>query len=614
MTASRQAAKSRQKVRVLVIQMARLGDTLQSLMALRAAKQLYPQLEIHFLARESFAAAARRVPWIEDVVTLPTEALLGPVVRGEKSRTEALGDVARWVAPLVRQAWDFVVNWSYSESSSFLTGLLPAHVKLGFSRRADSTLLATDGWSHYIQAVVQARVDQNIHLTDILTTQLLTALQIHVGDPADEGEAPVTSKGFFTLSLRERDAELGDPARKWVGIQLGAGQDAKTWDPESWAQLSAYLLQRNPECGIVLLGGKEDAERERAYRKELARTIGDEAAAAVVSRVGKSDFDRWASLVGRCQWLLAGDTAAIHLASVLGTRVLNVSIGPVRWTETGPYGNGHYVVSSAVPCAGCADGAAEPAKHTCREDVTPEAVYAAWSYASGEWAHRRQPGIESHFEQLGWRKELDTVRVHRSRIRGTGDGGGVVYEPMIRRPQPLGDWNAQVMGHIARAWYCGWVPPIGQELERGTIGPALVQSLRQLDESASVLIKICDEARRTATTLSLKGKSLRSEKVMDLSDRDALNELGKKMAELDVLLDRLCAAQPALAGFTHMSKVLMHNLRGTQLADLGRQSADCYRQLSQGAAIYRDWCRFTLDLARPMAVKGASVVALERGP
>ena len=49
------------KLRCLVIQLTRLGDSLQSLMALRAAKQLYPNLEIHFLARERFAGF-RRMP------------------------------------------------------------------------------------------------------------------------------------------------------------------------------------------------------------------------------------------------------------------------------------------------------------------------------------------------------------------------------------------------------------------------------------------------------------------------------------------------------------------------------------------------------------------------
>ena len=39
---------SAQPIKCLVIQLARLGDTLQSLMALRAIHQYYPNLEIHF--------------------------------------------------------------------------------------------------------------------------------------------------------------------------------------------------------------------------------------------------------------------------------------------------------------------------------------------------------------------------------------------------------------------------------------------------------------------------------------------------------------------------------------------------------------------------------------
>src|SRR5436190_20209575 len=88
-------------IRCLVIQLARLGDTLQSLMALRAAKQLYPGLEIHFLARDKFAAAAKRVPWLDEVITLPSDMLTDPVLEGMDEK-QALGDVARWIAPLVK--------------------------------------------------------------------------------------------------------------------------------------------------------------------------------------------------------------------------------------------------------------------------------------------------------------------------------------------------------------------------------------------------------------------------------------------------------------------------------------------------------------------------------
>src|SRR5688572_12327873 len=96
------------KIRMLIIQLARVGDTLQSLMALRAAKQLYPQLEIHFLARERFASAIKRVPWLDNVITLPTDSLLGPVLVNPKNEGFALRDLARWSKPLINEPWDFV--------------------------------------------------------------------------------------------------------------------------------------------------------------------------------------------------------------------------------------------------------------------------------------------------------------------------------------------------------------------------------------------------------------------------------------------------------------------------------------------------------------------------
>ncbi len=68
--------------RMLVIQMARTSDLMQSLMALRAAKQLYPGLKITLVARERFAAAAKKVPWIEQVVEFPSEELLSPALQG----------------------------------------------------------------------------------------------------------------------------------------------------------------------------------------------------------------------------------------------------------------------------------------------------------------------------------------------------------------------------------------------------------------------------------------------------------------------------------------------------------------------------------------------------
>ena len=579
----------------LVIQLAKLGDLLQSLMALRAAKQLYPELEFTLVVREKFAEAARSVPWIKDVIVLPTDAWLSPILEGQSPAEEALSELNRILGPALAKTWDFSINWTFSDASSYLNCLIPARVKLGYSRRKDGTFYCSDGWSHYIQGVVQASIQQNIHLTDILTTQLLTAMQIHLGDPSETAQnAGFSPKGFFQFKTEGRNPEthLGRN-HKWVALQLSSGSAGKDWAAEDWAELACYVLSRHPDWGVVLLGAPGDAAAAQVvlgYVKDLV----PEGMDRIIDFVGQTDFADWTTLMGRCHWIVTTETAGVHLASVLGTRILHLCASPWRFLENGPYGNGHYVLC------------------TSKDMLSPEAAYAAWSYGTSEWSHRRQIPIAEHFSRTGAGDDFPNVRLLRSRIRGTQDGGGVAYEALNRTPLTINDWFGQVIGHVARAWYCGWTPEIGKEIDRDALHPALIAALRQLDESSEVLVKICEEAKRTAIELHSRGKRLKSDKIMDLREKQELKNLAKKLHDLDLLIDRLVETQPALTVFAQMSKVLMHNLRGEALSDLGLETAESYGQLSYGVSLLREWSKFTLNLVKPKAIGTGQVIPLHR--
>ena len=581
--------EARTPVQCLVIQLARLGDTLQSLMALRAAKQLYPHLEISLLVRESFADAAKRVPWIKHVYTLPTQELLAPILKGTQTLSDQLPELQKWIAPIQAQSWRYLVNWTFSEPSSYLTALIPAQTKLGYTRGLEGTLQGTDGWSHYVQAIIQGKIPQNIHLTDVFTTQLLTALQIHEGEPVNPGTAAVTSKNFFSLTLTETEiSQIScDSRKRWIGVQIGASDESRTLSPRKWAQFIEYFLDRNQEYGIFLLGGKADKTREQEFLAELsARAQSWLEKKVLISFVGESTFDLWASLLSRCQWLISGDTAAIHLASLLGTRVLNLSLGNASYAETGPYGNGHYVI-----------------KPTHSEvTISPALIYSTWTYAHSEWAHKKKTSLEEHFAHLNGRSTLDGFEIYRTKIRPASEGGGVNYELMMQRPLSLNLWVSRVMGHIARAWYCGWIPEIAQEISRAQVAPELIQLIRQYDESSEVLSKICVQASRIANTIHTKSLSLKSTKIMRLEEKEELQDLAQKLQELEQLIERLGKTHSPLLAFSQMLQVLLHQLQGDHLAELGRDTALVYRHILEGVNIFKSWIKFTLQLGKPVAI------------
>jgi hypothetical protein len=97
---------------------------------------------------------------------------------------------------------------------------------------------------------------------------------------------------------------------------------------------------------------------------------------------------------------------------------------------------------------------------------------------------------------------------------------------------------------------------------------------------------------------------------MGIQDRTTLQELGHTLEELEMLMDRVTKTHPPLRGFSQMSKVLMHHLQGTQLAELGKETADAYRQINEGIQIFGQWIQSTLTLAKPVAVRTAAVTPL----
>ncbi len=625
-------------LRVLVIQLGKLSDTIQSLMALRAASQLYPNLEVHVVVREHFADAVLNTPWIKNVTILPTFDMIEPSLKSKaetgdytsEGKKKSLSRLARWISPLVREKWDLAINWSFSDPSSFIMGLVPSQVKLGFSRRKDGTLLVPDGWSHYFQALVQGGIDQDIHITDILTTQLLTALQIHLGDPKTDGEQSVTSKSFFTTHATATNVNsapgekistsvIRDFSKKWVAVQLGPKSGPNSWKVIHVAELCSKIMTQTNDTGVILLGAPEMTEEAEAIITSLKSSITNGALNSrdsnrVINRVGQSSFTEWASLIAQCQWMISTDSAAVSLASVLGTRVFMLSLGTSRFLETGPYGNAHYVVSAKKSCGGCLTGSTDPTLHQCSDHISGSSAFTAWLYASTEWSHRRNVSISEFFESRGELDSLSTIQVFRSKIRDTEAGGGVSYERLNFQSFTLSDWMASTLGYIARYWYCGWTPKIGADMTLDQLNGLLFKDLRGLEESVQVLSRVIGQCRQTSVQLYLKSSGLKSEAIMSLSNRNELQEHGKKLIELEKLIERIVQTQPQLNVFSRLLKVLMHNLRGNQISELGKESANAYQQIQAGIEQLQLWITHTLELAKPKSVSPSNGKVIEFRP
>lgn len=584
MTLSRPSVKHSGQT-CLVLQMGGYAEALQTLMALRAAKHLYPSAEFSIIASEQTASLLKRVPWIREVYQLPISNLQSM----PGSRVHCLDLLREWITPITHMRWDLVIDWTFTEASSCLSAIIPAGVRLGKTRRdSDQTVLCADGWSQYLVGVIFQGIGQNIHLTDILTTQLLTAFQVHVGDSADAGECSVTSKSFFDLSSEERSlSQWGlSPMKRRIALQLDS-PDQATWAAEDWADLASLIMARHPDYEIVALGGVATIPIADQVIAELSS--GDQCRERFYSLCGKTSSIQWVNILSQCHWVFSESRAGDQLASLLGTRSIAIAKDGMHWMELGPYANGSLLVEAAG------------------RSPDPEAVYGAWTYGAMEWFHRKRASIREHFSQSGLSKWLSGHTFSRSRIRPSQDGGGIIYEPLTEQKLTLERWNAMVIGHVARAWYCGWVPVVGGEVSRSVITPDLIIKLREMRESIDVVRKVLLESVSIAGTIESKCKRMKSRNVMSLEDNKEIQALGERLKSCEELLDRVVSVHPAYKFLSSMNKVLLNDLRSENLTDMGREASECYRQLEEASRIFQQWIDHTIGLARPTAVQDGNV-------
>jgi len=379
----------------------------------------------------------------------------------------------------------------------------------------------------------------------------------------------VTSRYFFKNIKNSAPKAWNERPRglKWIALHGPSLPERAS----EWVQM---ILRRHPDYGLVLLGGAGALQIESNPR--------------VVDLGCEIHFDAMISVMTQCGWLFSGPHPIVDLASLLNMRVLYAIAPPSRefamkWSETGPYGNGHVVV---VP----------------KDEWKPEVVYAAWSHFQSEWFHKNSITLHGHFENLGLLNELQNTQVFKSRIRAVEEGGGVSYELAAGPAQDFDQWIYRVRGQIARAWFCGWLPSIDQEVQKMNLTPSLIKRIRALNDSLLVIEKISREARETAGRLEAVAKRTKSGYLMSIEERAEIEEAGKRLLEIEGLMTRVGQVEPELECMLIWYRQMIHNLKSDTIHGMAKETASAFDLVIEGLDLISAYTGKTLNQAKPKAV------------
>lgn len=355
-----------------MIQLARLGDLVQSLPVFASLRAHYPHRSLDLLCPAPLADLAGLFPevghvlkWNGDQWHAWAESFVG------EFQPSRLREVEQYLAELTTEPYTTAYVLNHHPRAILAGNLLATQVQgPNLHGPLDEEL---SPWASYLRQIAHTRGSNRIHLSDMFCGLC--------------GVTPPPALSVLTppsTDLPGDLAEVGISAGQWIAVVVGAGDADRSIPVGVWTDWISSVLAYDSPCAVVLVGTERDQSRAFAIQDGLSPMI----AGRVWDATGRTTLSQLATLMKRCHWAVGADTGPLHLATAVGVSAMGFYFSRARVHETGPYGQGHWVwqadraLPETWPIEASVKIIREPATASHQD---PVAGWSLWQSHHDEW-------------------------------------------------------------------------------------------------------------------------------------------------------------------------------------------------------------------------------------
>lgn len=309
--------------KILLIELAGIGDTILSTPAIRNLRENYPNSFIYFLTFRQSASLLQKSPYLNRVF------IFHKGLKGVLNNLFVLSE-------LRRLRLDVAVNL-YQHYS--LKGAIKMALLFKFIRPQKTIGRNTDGKGFFYDVRIEDTINSQRHDVEY-KLDLVKALGCEIKDKRLEVwiDDVDTEK---VEGLLERSSVSGSDLL--IGISPGGHRPSRRWDWKDFAQVCQDLAKRY-QAKIIITG----TEDERSLAKKIIAALPNR----TIDACGKLSLSQLAALIKRCNLYISNDTAPMHIANALGTPLVAImGPGPMK---TAPYLKDKCIIlTKDVDCAPC---------------------------------------------------------------------------------------------------------------------------------------------------------------------------------------------------------------------------------------------------------------------
>ena len=357
--------------KVLVIKLSEMGSTVLACPALAELKQRCPDSDLYFLVFAKNAA-------IMEVLKLaPAENIITVDYR---TPWELLRSGVKAMLRLFRERFDTAIDMDlFSRLTALISFIVCRGNRVGFHRYNDEGLYRGDLLTHRVL------YSPHIH-TSAAFSSLVKSLFQTLGDepyyrgpvnPRELTVPPYQPEAADVASVRHKLHAAGiDPDSRMIVLINPNSSDIfplRKWPLKYYAQLCCQVLEKIPQCALVITGVASEKEDARYLLEQVHGP-------RCVDFTGKTSFRELLALYSLAAVMVTNDSGPAHFASLLRLPTV-ILFGPETPRLYSPIGDKHkdmYSNFACSPCVSVYNGKKSPCRENrCLMAISPEAVFEA---------------------------------------------------------------------------------------------------------------------------------------------------------------------------------------------------------------------------------------------
>jgi len=302
------------KYRILVADLAFIGDILMSTPALTNLRKAYPRALIDILVTENSRPMVRHNPDVDRVYTTDLKRKGWKGLKAEAERVKSEG-------------YDLAISLHRGHGTLLMLKMAEVPRRIGFTNGGREWFL-TDGIPFEIR---KHRSWNHMRL-----------LEEGLGIEVDYETPTRLEMDFEAVNSLDRMLKKKMALKRIVTVNPNAAWPTKRWTPEGFAKVGDALSEEGFQ--VVLVGSPKEKPICEKVRSLMNRKA--------IDLTGETTLFELAALLARSEVVVTNDSGPMHMANAVGAKVVGI-FGPTEPARCGPWKSEGEVIQAKVDCGGC---------------------------------------------------------------------------------------------------------------------------------------------------------------------------------------------------------------------------------------------------------------------